>query len=138
MANVTKKVNRSIKDNYQAWDTGIDTNDSSTTITTGDIFRIEDSLYRPGKAMILTTGSGGSVSFRLNPVITVYNRRNPGEFGPWSERYDVVSSGHEFTDTSQGPIVVPASTKYELPRGTVPIKTIQMVTVSGNFKLEVY
>lgn len=137
MSKITKLVSRGILGGArnQSWDSSTDRNDDGNAIAVGDIFRITDSLGRNGKSMSITTTASGSMSFRLNPVITVYPRRNIGEFGYISDSYDLVASGREFTDTSIGPTVVEAASSIEYAAGEVYIDTLQIVTMSGNFSL---
>jgi hypothetical protein len=130
MANITKKVTRGIPSPTQYWSTTADLNDSSTPIVAGDVFKINDSLLGPASEVVITTTSAGSMSFRTNPFIQLFPSRPDGEF-----MYDpgkFIASGVTHTDTSQSPIVVPASNTITL---SGPINDLQLVTVSGAFTL---
>lgn len=137
MSDITKRVNAGINtgERNQSWDTSVDTNDDDTHIIAGDIFRIEDSLGRAGRSLSITTSATGSISYRLNPVVTVYPRRNIGEFGYISESYDLVASGRDFVDTSIGPTIIEAGETITYAKGEVNVRTLQIVTMSGDFKV---
>ena len=137
MATITKRVNRGVKPlkRYQSWDSSTDRDDDGNAISEGDIFEIEDSLGRSASTIVIKTTASGSCSFRINPVITVYPRREGGEFGYTTSSYDLVASGREFNDTSMGPIVVEANESFSLAKGEMEISHLEVVTMSGNFKV---
>ena len=133
MANITKLTTAHIGAS-QYWDTSIDLNDSSGAISVGDIFRITNSLQRAGRNLVITTGAG-SISIRINGQIVNYPARQYYEFFN-ADYMQNISLGVEHKDTSQTPIVIPASETYEW-KGEIPIQTIEIVTMTANFKLVV-
>lgn len=131
MADITKKIPRSIQSPVQWWSSSADQNDSGSPIAAGDIFKLGDSLNGPASEIIITTTAAGSMSFRLNPVVTVYPARPPNQ-SFYSDNNYFLASGVTFTDTSQTPIVIQASSTLTLPG---PINDLQLVTNSGVFSL---
>jgi hypothetical protein len=131
MANITKKITRHIGGS-QYWDTSTDLDDGAGAINAGDIFRIEDSLGKPGSTMSITTGAG-TISIRINAMLTLYPARNSNEF--FNSNYsNNISTGTETKDTSQTPIVIAASQTWEW-NGEIPIRNIEIVSMAANFKL---
>jgi hypothetical protein len=131
LANITKTVTKRIGAT-QYWDTSTDQNDTPAAIAAGDIFRIENSLGKPGRNMTIITG-GSAISIRINSIITNYPSRNSQEFfnADWSNN---ISTGVEHKDTSQTPITIPASSTWEF-NGEIPIRTVEIVTKGADFKL---
>ncbi len=130
MSNITRKVTRQIPAPMQFWNSASDTNDSGGAIVAGDIFKISDSLNGPARTVDITTTSAGSMSFRTNNIITLYPSRPSGEFLYNNNIF--VASGVTYTDTSENPVVIQASSSVSL---VGPINDIQIVTNSGAFTL---
>lgn len=128
MANITRKVTRQIPAPRQWW-TSTDANDANTTMATGDIFKLNDSLHGPASEVVITT-AGGSMSFRTNSVIQLFPPRPP-EF-MFGDSNSFIASGVLLTDQSQTPIVVPTNSSITL---TGPINDLEICSISGTFTL---
>lgn len=139
MASITKIVNGQIPSalRSQNWQTNLDSNDDGNPITEGDIFEIQASLGRVAKNLqIEMLGGATSASFRVNPYVTIFPRRPANEFAPGSDFYDFVASGLTYQDTSVSAMILDAGETWEL-EGELPVRAVEVVTMSGNFRLSV-
>jgi len=129
LADLIKLVHRGIPtgERFQSWDSSVD------TIGVSDIFRIEKSLGYPAREVTIHADSG-NVSFRLNNVFKVYQQQPSNLFGGYGSTYKNVYSGTE--------VVNQATTAIEIKSGeslTIkgPVKTLEVVVKTGNFRLSV-
>lgn len=130
MATITKYADRGVAPNLrvQTWDSRTDLDDAGGAIAGSDIFRISESLGHPAHQLTIEmfVSSG---SFRINPRVTLYPRRPPGEGSNYlSNWYPNVAAGVSYLSTRQDPVVVPAGGTYVLDN-EVPVEEVEIVSI---------
>ena len=131
MANITRKVTRQIPAPRQWW-TSTDANDNNTTMATGDIFKLNDSLHGPASEVVITTAFWlVHMSFRTNSSYPKSFHLDHAEF-QYGDSNQWLASGVFATDQSQTPIVIPTNSSMTL---TGPINDLEICSISGTFTL---
>jgi len=134
MATITKKVDRNIQGTkrYQYW-VSTENNDDGTVIAVGDIFKLEDSLGRPARYVLITTSVGCDLEIRFNTQVTHYQPRDSRL--NWPNPGPDLENPITVTDVSQDPVPVSANSYFELDN-VIAVSDIQIATFGyGSFEI---
>ena len=106
---------------------------SSADAGTGDVLMIKESLGKSAGQVTIECYDA-DMRVRFNVYHTVFPRRpNPDAFIT-TQHLPNVGSGLQYKDESMGFVDIEASTTFTFD-GTLPIDTIELVTVSGQFDI---
>ena len=131
MANIIKKVDRGVPraqrtQNFTQADGAVN----------GDILKVEESLGKMAKHIVIEVPSGGgSMTVRFNVIRTIYPDRTKEEYDClYPEMYKNLALGHEVEDTTGALVTIGAGETFELDND-LPVKDIKIVSASTNFDI---
>lgn len=136
--NITKIVNTAIPTTkrYQYWKS-TENNDDGAAIKEGDIFRIEKSLGKPAKNVVVTTTAGSDLAIRFNSRYQWFVRHTHVNDMERGEFYDNLKSETELADTSMTAITIGSSSAQTFTLdGGLAVSDIEITTwTTGTFTL---
>lgn len=101
---------------------------------TGDILKIQESLGRVARHIVLEAGSA-ELTIRFNVVRTIYPDRTREEYdNPYPEMYKNLALGQTVEDTTGALVTINAGDTFELDND-LPVKDIKLVAATGTFTI---
>lgn len=127
MADIIKKVDRGISSEQRTQ------NFTNTDANAGDILKIQESLGRTAKHVVIE--AIGAMTVRFNVVRTIYPNKTKEEYDClYPEMYKNLALGQTIEDTTGALVSIGANESFELDND-LPVKDIKIVTAAGAFDI---
>jgi hypothetical protein len=127
MADIIKKVDRGISSEQRTQ------NFTNTDANAGDILKIQESLGRTAKHVVIE--ATGAMTVRFNVVRTIYPNKTKEEYDClYPEMYKNLALGQTIEDTTGALVSIGANESFELDND-LPVKDIKIVTAAGAFDI---
>jgi hypothetical protein len=130
MADITKKVDRGISSPQRSQNFT-----DADGVVAGDILKIQDSLGRMAKHVVIENTSAGAMTVRFNVIRTIYPNKTKEEYDClYPEVYKNLALGRVVEDTTGALVTIGAGETFELDND-LPVKDIKVVTLGGAFDI---
>jgi len=127
MADIIKKVDRGVPTLQRTQ------NFTNTDASAGDILKVQESLGRTAKHVVIE--ATGAMTVRFNLVRTIYPNRTKEEYDClYPETYKNLALGQTVEDTTGALVSIGAGESFELDND-LPVKDIKIVTAAGAFDI---
>jgi hypothetical protein len=130
MANIIKKVDRGVPATQRTQ------NFTQADANVGDILKIQESLGRMAKHIVIDVPTGGgSMTVRFNVIRTIYPNKTKEEYDClYPEMYKNLALGQEVEDTTGALVTIAAGETFELDND-LPVKDIKVVSSATNWDI---
>ena len=127
MADIIKMVDRGVPTLQRTQ------NFTNADASAGDILKVQESLGRTAKHVVIE--ATGAMTVRFNVVRTIYPNRTKEEYDSlWPEMYKNLALGRTVEDTTGALVSIGAGESFELDND-LPVKDIKIVTAAGAFDI---
>ncbi len=127
MADIIKKVDRGISSDQRTQ------NFTNTDANPGDILKIQDSVGRVAKHIVIEAAAAMTV--RFNVIRTIYPNRTKEDYDClYPEMYKNLALGQTVEDTTGALVSIGAGETFELDND-LPVKDIKIESAAGAFDI---
>ena len=127
MADIIKKVDRGISSDQRTQ------NFTNTDANPGDILKIQDSVGRVAKHIVIEAAAAMTV--RFNVIRTIYTNRTKEDYDClYPEMYKNLALGQTVEDTTGALVSIGAGETFELDND-LPVKDIKIESAAGAFDI---